>query len=77
MLKKYLLCFLVSMVPLIELRAGVPLAISLGMTVCAGLVMALYNLPWIRYGLLVLLLAAAIWKRKMLLGLLRTIKNKT
>lgn len=52
------------------------LAISLGMTVCAGLVMALYNLPWIRYGLLVLLLAAAIWKRKTLLGLLRTIKNK-
>jgi uncharacterized membrane protein YdjX (TVP38/TMEM64 family) len=31
---------------------------------------------WIAIGLLVLLLAAAIWKRKTLLGLLRTIKNK-
>ena len=27
---KYLIAFLVSMVPLIELRAGLPLAISLG-----------------------------------------------
>ena len=31
MLKKYLLCFLVSMVPLIELRAGVPIAVGMGL----------------------------------------------
>ena len=31
MLKKYLLCALVSMVPLIELRAGVPIAVGMGL----------------------------------------------
>ncbi len=31
MLKKYLLCFLVSMVPLIELRGGVPIAVGMGL----------------------------------------------
>ena len=31
MLKKYLFCFLVSMVPLIELRAGVPFAVGMGL----------------------------------------------
>ena len=31
MLRKYLLCFLVSMVPLIELRGGVPIAVGLGL----------------------------------------------
>ena len=30
MLQKYLLCFLVSMVPIIELRGGVPIAIGMG-----------------------------------------------
>ena len=31
MLRKYLLCFLVSMVPLIELRGGVPIAVGFGL----------------------------------------------
>ena len=31
MLKKYLFCFLVSMVPLIELRGGVPFAVGMGL----------------------------------------------
>ena len=31
MLKKYLFCFLVSMGPLIELRAGVPFAVGMGL----------------------------------------------
>ena len=31
MLKKYLICFLVSMVPLIELRGGVPFAVGMGL----------------------------------------------
>jgi len=31
MLYKYLLCFLVSMVPLIELRGGVPIAVGMGL----------------------------------------------
>ena len=30
-MKKYLLCFLVSMVPLIELRGGVPIAVGMGL----------------------------------------------
>ena len=32
MLKKYILCFLVSMVPLIELRGGVPAAMAMGIS---------------------------------------------
>ena len=31
MLRKYMLCFLVSMVPLIELRGGVPIAVGMGL----------------------------------------------
>ena len=31
MFQKYLLCFLVSMVPLIELRGGVPIAVGMGL----------------------------------------------
>ena len=31
MLQKYLFCFLVSMVPLIELRGGVPIAVGMGL----------------------------------------------
>ena len=31
MLKKYLLCFLVSMVPLIELRGAIPIAVGMGL----------------------------------------------
>ena len=38
MLKKYLLCFLVSMVPLIELRAGVPIAVGMGLDYWTALV---------------------------------------
>lgn len=38
MLKKYLLCFLVSMVPLIELRGGVPIAIGMGLDYFEALV---------------------------------------
>ena len=32
MLKKYILAFLISMVPLIELRGGVPVAMTMGMS---------------------------------------------
>ena len=38
MLKKYLLCFLVSMVPLIELRGGVPIAVGMGLDYWTALV---------------------------------------
>lgn len=31
MVKKYLLCFLISMVPFIELRGGVPIAVKMGL----------------------------------------------
>ena len=30
MLQKYLLCFLVSIVPLVELRGGVPITLGMG-----------------------------------------------
>ena len=38
MLKKYLICFLVSMVPLIELRAGVPFAVGMGLDYTSALI---------------------------------------
>ena len=38
MIKKYLLCFLVSMVPLIELRMGVPIAVGMGLDYWSALV---------------------------------------
>ena len=38
MLKKYLLCFFVSMIPLIELRAGVPFAVSMGLEYTPALI---------------------------------------
>ena len=38
MLKKYLLCFFISMVPLIELRAGVPFAVGMGLDYTTALV---------------------------------------
>ncbi len=38
MLEKYLLCFLVSMVPLIELRGGVPIAVGMGLDYIPALV---------------------------------------
>lgn len=38
MLKKYLLCFFVSMVPLIELRGGVPIAVGLGLDYMSALI---------------------------------------
>ncbi len=38
MLKKYILCFLVSMVPLIELRGGVPIAVGMGLDYWSALV---------------------------------------
>ena len=37
MLKKYLIVFLVSMVPLIELRGGVPIAVGMGLDYYKGL----------------------------------------
>ena len=38
MLKKYLICFFVSMVPLIELRAGVPFAVGMGLDYFTALI---------------------------------------
>lgn len=38
MLQKYLLCFLVSMVPLIELRGAVPIAVGMGLSYWSALV---------------------------------------
>ena len=31
MIKKYLLCFFISMIPLVELRGGVPIAVGMGL----------------------------------------------
>ena len=41
MLKKYLLVFLVSMVPLIELRGGVPIAVGMGLDYYKALVVCI------------------------------------
>ena len=38
MLKKYLFCALVSMVPLIELRGGVPIAVGMGLNYPTALI---------------------------------------
>ena len=38
MLKKYFICFFVSMVPLIELRAGVPFAVGMGLDYFTALI---------------------------------------
>ena len=38
MLKKYLLCALISMVPLIELRGGVPIAVGMGLNYPTALI---------------------------------------
>ena len=38
MLQKYLLCFVVSMVPLIELRGGVPIAVGMGLDYFTALI---------------------------------------
>lgn len=38
MLKRYLFCFLVSMVPLIELRGGVPIAVGMGLDYFTALI---------------------------------------
>ena len=41
MLKKYLLIFLVSMVPLIELRGGVPIAVGMGLPYFKALIVCI------------------------------------
>ena len=41
MLKKYLLVFLVSMVPLIELRGGVPIAVGMGLNYWNALIVCI------------------------------------
>ncbi len=38
MIQKYLLCFFISMVPLIELRAGVPIAVGMGLDYVPALI---------------------------------------
>lgn len=40
-MKKYLLCFFVSMVPLIELRAGVPIAVGMGIDFLPALIICI------------------------------------
>ena len=41
MLQKYLLSFLVSMVPLIELRGGVPIAVGMGLPYLPSLIVCI------------------------------------
>ena len=52
------------------------LALGFGLLVCSFVIMLLYNLPVIRYGILLILIGGMIWKRKALLRLIRTINNK-
>ena len=41
MLQKYLFCFLVSMVPLVELRGGVPIAVGMGLPYLPALIICI------------------------------------
>ncbi len=41
MLEKYLICFFVSMVPLIELRGGVPIAVGMGLDYWSALIICI------------------------------------
>ena len=41
MLKKYLICFLVSMIPMIELRGGVPYAVLMGLDYWTAMVICI------------------------------------
>ena len=41
MLKKYLICFFISMVPLIELRGGVPVALGMGIDFLPALIVCI------------------------------------
>ena len=41
MLKKYLMIFLVSMVPMIELRGGVPMAVTMGLDYWKALIVCI------------------------------------
>lgn len=52
------------------------LALGMGLLVSAFALMFLYELPLLRYGLLVLLFGLAAWKRKAILQLLHTLRSK-
>lgn len=52
------------------------LGLGLGLVICAFGAMALYEHFWIRCSLLLVFCAGAVWKRKALLGLLKTLKRK-
>lgn len=57
-------------------NARIIVLIAVALLAGVGVIMLLYKTVVIRYGLLMLILAAMIWKRKMLTGLFLTLKKK-
>ena len=53
------------------------LALGAALLLCSFLVMLLYPMPIVRYGILAVLAAGVVWKRKTLFDLLQTIKSKS
>lgn len=52
------------------------LALGLGLLVCSLLMMLFYEMPLFRYGMLSVFAAVALWKRKTLIALIRTLRRK-
>lgn len=57
-------------------NAKIILALGAGLLICAFLFMALYNMPLVRYGIVLVFAVGTIWKRRTLLELIRTMRNK-
>lgn len=56
--------------------ARIILAIGLALLLGAAVIMLLYTMPVIRYGLLAVLLAGMLWKRKALVSLIQMLRSK-
>lgn len=56
--------------------ARIIIALGAALLLGAAVIMLFYNMPAVRYGLLIILAIILIWKRKVLFSMLRMIKNK-
>jgi len=52
------------------------IALGAALLLGAAVIMLFYNMPAVRYGLLIILAIILIWKRKVLFSMLRMIQNK-
>ena len=56
--------------------ARIIIALGAALLLGAAVIMLFYNMPAVRYGLLIILAIILIWKRKVLFSMLRMIQNK-